>query len=226
MAVWKHVALLVGVLGVTGVFAPLLEVKQGRVAIELSARRLSFGADREYALVERELPKLAENLLPGSLRSTRDDIREVAHAARWAALAYLPAAALALLGLLGIRRRRFGRGAGLLAVLCGLASFGAWLALHHGIRAALPEAEVKHMEISLLFGAHLLLLVGAAGVVAGRGAVARPDLGPPARSAQPPAYPPPPGPPGPPLGPPGPPPPGFPPPPIPPPNMMPPPASA
>jgi hypothetical protein len=220
MTAWKQVLLVVGLLGVTGIFAPMLEVKQGRVAIELSARRLSFGLGREYALVDHGLPRLAEKYLPSSVRSTRDDVRLVAQAARWAALAYVPAALMALLGLLGILRRRFGRASGLLAVLSGLASIGGWLGLHFGIPLALREADLPHTEVSLLFGAHLLLLVGAAGVIAGLGAVARPDLGPGlSRAARPPGPPPSDHPP------PPPPPPGFPPPPMPPP-VLPPPAAA
>src|SRR5690606_23226671 len=97
MRAWKHILLLIGALGVTGMFAPMLEVKQGRVAIEFSARQLSFGFEREHALLERELPrlpKLAEKYLPGSVRSTHEDVRLVAEISRWAALAYAPAALL------------------------------------------------------------------------------------------------------------------------------------
>ena len=217
MPLWKQVVLVAGILGVSGAFAPMLEIKQGRVAIELSARRLSFGFDREYNLVDHNLPRLAEKYLPSSIRSTRDDVRLVAQAARWAALAYVPAALMVLLGLSGLLRRRFGRLSGLLAVLCGLGSLGAWLGLHFGIPLALKEAELQHTDVSLLFGAHLLLLVGAAGVLAGLGALARPDPARPSSSAaHPPGLSPPP----------GPPPPGFPPPPMPPPPAMPPPASA
>jgi hypothetical protein len=207
MRAWKHVLLLVGILGTSGVFAPMLEVKQGRVAVEFSARQLSFGFEKQHSILERDLPRLAEKYLPGRLRSTRDDARLIAEASRWAALAYVPAAMLALLGLVGILRRRFGRVLGTFALLFGLGSIGAWLGLHFGIAIALQESGLQHTQISLMFGAHLLLVAGAAGAIVGLGALISPDRGPSPRRPMPPP-------------PPGPPPPGMPPPPMPPPPMV------
>jgi len=217
MTAWRYIVLSVGVLGVLGAFAPMLELKQGRVAIEFSARQLSFGLDREHALIRKDLPRLAEKYLPADLRSTRSDVRLVAEAARWSALAYIPAALLLLLGAAGMLLHRFGRVLGALAILFGLASFGTWLGLHHGIPLALKEADLKHVQLTLMFGAHLLLLAGAGALLAGIGALLRPDLGPRRRVAAPPPGAPPP----PPF-----PPPQFPPPPVPPPSMPPPAAAA
>ena len=219
MRAWKHILLLIGILGVTGAFAPMVELKvdfkRGSVPIHFSARRLSFDFDRAYAAIERELPRPAERFLPRSVRSAHQDLRSVVEVARWAAVAYVPAALLALLGLLGLLLGRFGRVLGALAFLVGLASIGVWLALRLEIPIVLAESGLKHVSIRLLFGAHLLLLAGAAGVLAGIGALLRPDRGPlpprPGGAARPPGLPPPPGPP-----PPGPPP-GFPPPSMPPP---------
>lgn len=222
MRAWKHILLLFGILGVTGAFAPMLEVridvKRRSVPIEFSARRLSFDFDRVYATIERELPRPAERYLPSSVRSAHKDLRLAAEVARWAAIAYVPVALLALLGLLGILLGRFGRVFGVMAVLVGFASIGAWLSLRTGIPIALKESGLQHMSIRLLFGAHLLLLVGAAGVLAGIGALVRPDRPGSPRPGAPPRgdrLPPPPGPP-----PPGPPP-GFPPPSMPPPSVPP-----
>ncbi len=212
MRAWKHLLLLLGLLGVSGLFAPMLEVKQGRIAVELSARQLSFGFQETHSLLERELPKLAEKYLPGSVRSTRRDLQLVSEASRWAALAYVPAGLMVLLGLIGILRRRFGRALGTLALLCGFASIGAWAGLRFGIELALREAELQKTQVALLFGAHLLLVAGAAAVIAGIGALISPDRGPgPMRLVSGPRLPPPPGPP-----------PGFPPPPAPPPHLPPP----
>jgi len=218
---WKHLLFLLAGFATLGVLAPMVNITQGRVAMEFSAYRLSFDLEREYALLDRQLPRAAEKHLPASFRSTRRDVRLISEAARWAALAYVPAALLTLLGFLGILRRRFGRVLGTFSLLLGLASIGTWLALHFGLQLALREAELRQTQVSLLFGAHLLLLAGAAGVLAGLGALIRPDLGRPSRpahppgSAYPPSFPPPPMPP-----PPGPPP-GFPPPPMSPPGLPP-----
>lgn len=212
MRAWKHVVLLAGILGICAGFAPMLEIKQGRIAVEFSARQLSFGLDKPHSYLERDLPRFAEKHLPSALRSARDDARLIAEVSRWAALAYAPAAVLALVGLIGVLRRRFGRVLGSAALLFGLGSIGAWIGLRYGIAYGLEQSDLKRTEISLLFGAHVLILVGIAGVVAGIGALARPDLGPRARA------------PGPPPPPPGPPPPGYGPPPGPPPGYGPPPA--
>lgn len=207
---------LFGALGVLGMFAPMLELRQGRVVVELSASQLSFGFEKQHAILQRELPQFAEKLadkyLPESVRSTRRDVRLISEAASWAALAYAPAALLALFGLIGILRRRFGRALGTLALLAGLASIATWLGLRFGIRFALAQSDLDKTQVTLMFGAHLLLVAGAAGVIAGIGALARPDLGRPRGGPGPlrpgptsPGFPPPP-------PPPGPPPPGFPPP--------------
>jgi hypothetical protein len=226
MRAWKHIILLIGILGVTGAFAPMLVFKLGKTPIQFSARRLSFDFDRTYTAIERDLPRVPEKYLPRSVRSTREDVRLAAKVARWAAAAYVPAALLALLGLAGIFLGRFGRVLGALAVLFGLASIGAWIGLRVGIPLALEEAGLKRTSIELLFGAHLVLLAGVIGALIGIGALLWPDLG--ARGPRPPraggaarspGLPPPPGPP-----PPGPPP-GFPPPSMPPP-VLPPPAGA
>lgn len=228
MRAWKHILLLFGVLGATAVFAPMLEVTQrGAPTMEFSARTLSFGLRTQHSRIERELAKV-EKYLPRSVRVTREDVRLVAEATQWAALAYVPAALMALLGLIGILRRRFGRVLGFFAVLCGLASIGTYLGLRIGIPMALEESNLKQTKIALLLGAHLLVVVGIAGVVAGLGALIKPDRGRPRRAGPPPGNPPPgyppPGYPPPPGSPPGPPP-GYPPPSTPPP-VLPPPASA
>ncbi|HSK04819.1 MAG TPA: hypothetical protein VK932_26400 [Kofleriaceae bacterium] len=181
MRAWKHVLVLFGALGVLGMFAPMLELRQGRVVVELSASQLSFGFEKQHAILQRELPQFAEKLadkyLPESVRSTRRDVRLVSEAARWAALAYAPAALLALFGLIGVLRRRFGRALGTLALLAGLASIATWLGLRFGIRFALAQSDLDKTQVTLMFGAHLLLVAGVAGVIAGIGALARPDLG-------------------------------------------------
>jgi hypothetical protein len=111
------------------------------------------------------------------VRSTHQDARLVADASRWAALAYAPPAFMLLLAVLGLLLRRFGRVLGTLALLSSLTSIAAWLGLRIGIRLALQESGLEHTQVSLAFGAHLLLLAGIAGALASIGALLRPDLG-------------------------------------------------
>jgi hypothetical protein len=192
---WKYLVLLVGVVGATAVFAPMLEVKRGRVPLELSARQLSFGLERPYQWVERDLPAGAERYLPARLRSARSDARDVAEVTRYAAAAYVPSAMLALWGLVGVLRRRFGRVLAGLTVLTALVQAGAWVALYIGLGIARRESGIPGLELGLQFGMHVLLVVAGLALVAGLGGLARPDRGPRRAPSAAAPYPPPPGPP-------------------------------
>jgi hypothetical protein len=76
---------------------------------------------------------------------------------------YAPAALLALLGGLGVARKRFGRVAGAFALLSGLAGLG--------IAAVLQSAAGGYGGIGL----SLLLLTGATGIIGGVLALAKPE---------------------------------------------------
>ena len=173
---WKHIVFVAGVVGVVGLWVPLIEIRHSVVAVELSAKELTFGFKGTHALLERNLPAVIEKRLPASIRSGRDDARLIAHASKHAALMYIPAGLLLLLGLFGLSTKRpFGRPLGGLALLFGLASIATFVGLRIGLRMGLEEAMLERTTVELLNGAYLLLLAGLGGTVAGVGALVKPE---------------------------------------------------
>ena len=176
MKPWKYLMVIAGLVGVAGLFLPLVEVRHGPIVVGFSAKQLTFDMDDARNLLETKIPRFAEKRLPADVRSARDDARLVADASRGAALAFAPALVMVALGALGYLLRRFGRLFGGCAVLLGLSSIGAWVGLRYAIRYALEDIALKHTTVDLQLGAHALLAIGALGIIAGIGALARPDV--------------------------------------------------
>jgi hypothetical protein len=192
MTAWRKLVLVAGVVGVIAIFMPLFALRQGPIALQLSARELSFGLSRTHQLLDRKLPASLEKRLPGlenrlspslrgkvdDARGALDDARTVMDAARGAVLLFVPSALLVVLGVAGMKRRRFGRGLGAAALLCSLLSIAAFIALRAGLLYGLDEVGLKYLVVTFEIGAQLLLLVGIAGAIGGIGALVRPELGP------------------------------------------------
>jgi hypothetical protein len=173
---WKHIVFVAGVVGFIGLFTPLLEIRHGIVGVELSAKQLTFGFEDAHALLQRELPMAIEKRLPASMRSGRDDVRLIAEASKHAALLYVPAVLLMLLGAIGLATRKpFNRVFAAVALLFGLASIAAFVGLRVGLHAGLEEAMFKRTTVELLNGAFLLLIAGIGGTFAGIGALVKPE---------------------------------------------------
>ena len=173
---WKHIVFVAGVVGVIGLFVPLLEIRHDLVAVELTAKELTFGHEGAHALLNKRLPRILEDRIPAAIRSGRDDARLVAHASRHAALMYVPAALLLLLGLVGLATRRpFGRVHAALALVLGLAAIAAFVGLRYGVRYGVEELGIKRTTVTLLNGSFLLFIAGLGGAVAGVGALVKPE---------------------------------------------------
>lgn len=138
----KFIVLAGGVLGIVSFFLPLVSVDHDGVRGTASA----FDVVSKAAQFE-----------------------ELANIKTFVYAIYVPAVVLALLGGLGVARQRFGRGAGVLSLLVGLAGLG--------IAALLKGAAEGDGGIGLTF----LLVTGIAGSVGGILAIAKPE-----RSATPP----------------------------------------
>jgi hypothetical protein len=190
-------AALIG--GVMGVFMPFVHIKRAPLALGLTAYELSFGMDKTRTIVEKQLPGILDKRLKG-VRSARDDLHEVLEYSRWAALAFVPAIMLGILGAIGVVRRRVGRVIGALALPLAAISIIGWFALRFGIAYGVEEAGIAKLEVTMQLGAHLLLVVGGLGVLAAIGALIKPDprllAGGPVAPPGPPPIAPPPGPPG------------------------------
>ncbi|MEJ7603118.1 MAG: hypothetical protein WKG01_34845 [Kofleriaceae bacterium] len=173
---WKHIVFVAGVIGVFGLFVPLLEIRHDLVAVRLTAKELTFGLEGAHAMLNARLPKLVERRIPAAIRSGREDARMVAHASRYAALMYIPAGLLLVLGLAGLAtRRRFGRVHAALALVFGLAAITAFIGLRVGVQVGVEELGLKRTTVTLLNGAFLLVIAGLGGAVAGVGALVKPE---------------------------------------------------
>ncbi|MDB4963564.1 MAG: hypothetical protein JWP01_3563 [Myxococcales bacterium] len=165
-------------LGVLGLFLPLVAVGRGPLRTELSARELTFGLDRAHRVIDRKVPGFLERRISPDVISARDDVRLVAHASRGAALAFIPAALLLVLGIAGMWRGRFGRGLAAFGLVCGIASIAAYVGLDYAIAYGIEEEPLlRHVALSLQFGATLLIIAGIGGVAGGVLGLIKPDLG-------------------------------------------------
>jgi hypothetical protein len=190
---WRYLLAVAFVATIIGAFVPMVAIKYGRVTLGLTAMDLSFGMDKTRAVAEKELPKLPkvigkrlESRLD-SLRSDQTDLQLVLEASKWAMAAFIPGLLLGLLGGIAIARRKLGRVIGVLSIPLGLASIGAWFGLRFAMQYAAAEADLGKVEVALQLGAHALLVIGGLGLLAGLGALIKPD-----RVADAPELPPPP----------------------------------
>jgi hypothetical protein len=79
----KHILFVMGIIGLIGAFIPFVEVKRSGIALELTAKELSFGLEKTHKLINYQLPAIAEAKLPPDVKSARDDVRLVAQALKF-----------------------------------------------------------------------------------------------------------------------------------------------
>jgi len=173
----KLIVLIGGILGILAFFLPLVSVQRDNFKGTVSAFQLVKGLDTASAAVDD-----ADH---GSLAAAGVDPATGADAAASHAMAgeakkdlgalkaivlaiFAPALLLALIGGLGVARKRFGRGAGALSLVLGLVGLG--------IAAILKSAAEGDAGVGLT----LLLLTGVSGVVGGLAGLIKPE-----RAAQP-----------------------------------------
>jgi hypothetical protein len=171
MKLWKILVLLAGLTGVAGFFFPFIEVTHTRynARAEISALQLVRGA-ADYV----ELAKAHEAELPkGEAQRLFHRIDDKVSAFRGLVVAlYVPSGMLALLGLVGVARGRFGRFGGLLALVLGIASAGIWLAFLFVSR----QEKDPEFHAALGLGLYGLLVAGLGGIFGGFGALLAPDI--------------------------------------------------
>jgi hypothetical protein len=162
--------LIAGVLGVLALFQPMIGLGRGPVSVDLSAYDLSFGLEKTHKVLdfnEKVLPGFATKRIPKDVLDTRDDIKLVADASKHAALAYVPAILLVLLGIVCVKQKRTPRVIGAVAGLLGLLSCAAWagvrFALAYGIE---EEPALGRLNFHAKFGAQVLLVVGVIAILA------------------------------------------------------------
>lgn len=177
----RYIVLIAGIVGVLGMFQPLMKLGHWKLRTELSAYELSFGLSKTHKALDTKLPFVVEMKIPPDIREARDDIKIIMDASKNAALAYIPAAVLLLIGAYATWKKRLNRPLAALCVLFGFASAAAYVGLKYGIAYGEQEEPIlKRVSIELLIGAKVLIAGGVAAIVAGLAALVRGN--PPAKS--------------------------------------------
>jgi len=156
----KLIVLVGGLLGILSFFLPLVSVTREGKTVALSAFQVVKGID----VVNHEIDKTDVSAASIDDRAKLTEAKGDLSSIKGIVLAiFAPALLLALIGGLGVMRKKFGRGAGTLALLLG--------ALGLGIGVILKGAAEGDSGI----GMTLLLLTGVAGVVGGLMALIKPE---------------------------------------------------
>jgi hypothetical protein len=171
MRLWKVLALLAGVAGVIGFFTPLVEYRSpdGKITSDASAFQIARGVDNAGDIFEQ-----AEQLGLSHADSQRfaKAFNDGMNAYRGGVAAFFaPAGLLALLGIIMLLRDRMGRVGGLFAIVFGGACCAVFARFWQADQAS------RDASASIGLGVYLLLAAGLAGVLAGLGALVRPDRG-------------------------------------------------
>src|ERR1041385_7139060 len=146
----KFSVLVGGILGILAFFLPLVSVERQGHQVSVSAYQVVKGLDQAQAAVDDGVQQ--QQLDVETSASAKKDIG----ALKGIVMAvFAPAALLALIGAIGVARKRFGRVAGTFSFLLGLVGLG--------IGAILKSAAEGDGGVGLT----LLLLAGVAGVVGG-----------------------------------------------------------
>ena len=177
MSVAKHILFVAGLIGLIGMFVPLVSLGKGVTHVEVSAKELSFGLSRTHQLIDKDIPPLVAKRMPKDVLSGREDVRTVLKALRGAAAAYIPALAILLLGVSGMWRGEFSRRLAIVALVCGVASIVAYLGLRYGIDYGENEEPLlKRVALTVEVGAYLLIVAGIGGIVGGALGAWKPEL--------------------------------------------------
>src|SRR3954463_11476361 len=139
----------------------MISIGRLKLSTDFSAYELTFKMSKTHKLVDQKLPLLVELKLPPDVREARDDIRLVVDASKNAALAYIPAGLLLLVGAFAVKRKRLGRPLAAVALLLGIASIAAFLGLKYGIHYGEQEEPLlARTNLHLEIGAKILLAGG------------------------------------------------------------------
>jgi hypothetical protein len=156
----KFIVLVGGILGILAFFLPLVSVERAGHKADVSAYQVVKGLDQAQTAVDDGVQQSAFDA--DTATSAKKDIGALKGIVMGV---FAPALLLALIGGIGVARRKFGRVAGTFSFLLGLVGLG--------IGAILKAAADGDGGVGLT----LLLLTGFAGVVGGLATLIKPDRG-------------------------------------------------
>ena len=165
----KFVVLLSGVIGLVAFFLPILAVESSGIEGKLSAYQIVSGIE-----TVKDVVKQAPNTGTAEEKQAIDQANAELDKYRGFVYAIFgPAALLALFGLIGVLRGRFGRGLAVPTLLFGLLGLAIWYLLD----SAANEVGAEHGESVKGVAMHLLLVTGLGGTMAGLISTVVPDRG-------------------------------------------------
>ncbi len=174
----KHILFAIAIIGIVGAFLPLIQIRTHGVPIDVTPKELSFGFEKAHKVLDYKLPSFAEKRLPVDVRQTRDDIRLVGQAMKWAMALFIPIALMMLFAVLAQWKGRLTRASAVVVVLLGAISAASWFVLRYALDYGLEEVALKRTTVVLAPGAHFLLVAGVAAVVVGLLGALRPEPAP------------------------------------------------
>ncbi len=161
----KLIVLAGGILGILAFFLPLVSVQRENVHGTVSAFQLMKGLDTAGDAVDKADAQVDLASVDGATsHAAAGEAKKDIGALKGIVMAiFAPALLLALIGGLGVAKKRFGRGSGALALVLGLVGLG--------IATILKSAAEGDGGIGLT----LLLVTGVSGVVGGLLALVKPE---------------------------------------------------
>lgn len=158
MKATKFIVLVGGILGLLSFFLPLVSVHRDNATAKVSAFQIIKGLDTVSVAVDSADARTVHEV------ETKAEAKKDLGAIKGIVMAvFAPALILTLIGGLGVKRQRFGRGAAAFALIMGL--------LGLGIAAILQSAAEGDAGI----GITLLLVTGVAGTLGGILGLAKPE---------------------------------------------------
>lgn len=158
MKATKFIVLVGGMLGILAFFLPLVTVTQHGVSASVSAYDVIKGVDVASSEVSRA--EVTASVGSGAQTEMEDGLAAIK---TFVMAVFVPAGLLALIGAVGVKRKKFGRVAGTFSLLLGVVTLG--------IAALLKGAAEGDGGIGLT----LLLVGGLAGTVGGLLALIKPE---------------------------------------------------
>jgi hypothetical protein len=170
----KYLVLVAGLMGLVAFFLPMVTAEHQGQKISASA----FQAVRGVSIGEEKLDEASKTqaaATPEGQKAVSDMGDFLTKVKAFLYGVYAPALLLTLFGLIGVLKKKFGRGFGVLSVLLALVVLGLW-ALFFMAQGEVNK-DATEGKIALGLGIHLLLGTGILAFIGGITNTVKPDYG-------------------------------------------------
>lgn len=170
----KFMVLVAGLVGLIAFFLPFLSAESQGKSASISAFQAVKGIDGAIDATDQATAGATN----AEAKSARAEIADVVNKVKAFLYAmYAPALLLFLFGLIGVIKKKFGRGFGVLSLLLGLVALGFWALLFMAAGEANKDQGGADVKVALGLGVHLLLATGILGFLGGIINTVKPDRG-------------------------------------------------